>query len=70
MLSRNLRTAREARHWSRRELADRSGVHPNTIADIEAERNRNPAFDKVVLLARALEMDPETLWPVASREVA
>lgn len=63
MLSTNLKRFREAKHFSRQQLADASGVHPNTIADIENGRNRGPAYDKVTSLARALGVEAEELWP-------
>jgi transcriptional regulator with XRE-family HTH domain len=59
-----LRSARTAKGWTRLRLYMESGVHPNTIADIEHGRNQEPSFVKVVRLARALGMQPEDLCPV------
>lgn len=69
VLNENLKREREARGWSRGDLARKSGVHENTIADIERGRSRMPAHDKVVQLARALGMTPDELCPV-EREIA
>jgi transcriptional regulator with XRE-family HTH domain len=63
-LGAQLRSAREAKGWTRMRLYTESGVHPNTIADIEMGRNQEPSFVKVVRLARALDMDPMALCPV------
>jgi transcriptional regulator with XRE-family HTH domain len=60
----NLRAARAAKNWTRRRLYVESGVHENTISDIENARNQAPSFEKVVRLARALGMAPEELHPV------
>jgi transcriptional regulator with XRE-family HTH domain len=57
--------ARLAKRWTRVRLYAESGVHPNTISDIENARNQHPSFEKVVRLARALEMTPEDLCPVS-----
>jgi transcriptional regulator with XRE-family HTH domain len=65
MLSDNLRRYRAKRGWSRRELSRRSGVHINTITDIELDKSRVPAYDKLVRLAMALDVTPEQLMPVS-----
>lgn len=67
MLSTNLKRLREAKGMTRQQLAGASGVHPNTIADIENGRNRAPAYDKVKYLAHALGVDSEELWPTADQ---
>jgi transcriptional regulator with XRE-family HTH domain len=59
-----LREARQRKHWTRVRLFVESGVHFNTIADIENGRNQQPSFEKVVRLARALGLQPEQLCPV------
>jgi transcriptional regulator with XRE-family HTH domain len=65
MIAEQLRNARRAKGWTRVRLYAESGVHPNTIADIENARNRQPSFEKVVRLARALDLAPEQLHPVS-----
>jgi transcriptional regulator with XRE-family HTH domain len=67
-LGTQLRAAREAKGWTRLRLYMESGVHFNTISDIEHGRNREPSFVKVVRLARALDMDPLALCPVSDAE--
>ena len=64
MLSENLRRLREDKGWSQRQLADRAGVHKAVIADVEAGKTKIPAYDRLVRIARALGVDPETLCPV------
>lgn len=60
-----LRNARLDARLTLRELSELSGVDPRTISDIEHGRNRAPAYEKVVRLALALQMNPQELWPVA-----
>lgn len=67
MIAERLKAARESKGWSRRDLSTKSGVHYATVADIEEGRNRQPSYEKVVLLARALDIQPEELCPVPER---
>jgi transcriptional regulator with XRE-family HTH domain len=65
MIAQQLKHARRTRGWTRARLCAESGVHPNTIADIEHGRNRRPSFETVFRLARALGFPPEQLYPIA-----
>jgi transcriptional regulator with XRE-family HTH domain len=47
---------REAKEWSRRELAQRSGVSYDYIVKIEDGNRKDPGFSKARRLARALQV--------------
>jgi transcriptional regulator with XRE-family HTH domain len=53
-LGKYLRSAREARGWSARDLAERSGVPDSTIVRIEQGIIASPRPDKLSKIARAL----------------
>jgi transcriptional regulator with XRE-family HTH domain len=53
-IAENLFRARKTKRWTRKQLQAESGVHMNTIADIENGRNQEPSVFKVVNLAKAL----------------
>ena len=55
-LGKYLRAEREARGWSARDLAERSGVPDSTIVRIESGFIATPRPDKLSKLARALEL--------------
>jgi transcriptional regulator with XRE-family HTH domain len=56
-----LKASREDLDVSRAELADRLGWKPQQIADLEIGRRIVRASD-VILIAKALKLDPETLF--------
>lgn len=62
----NLRTARLAKNISQAQLAELAGVDQTTISGIEVGRNQNPSWETAVRLARALDLNPEDLFPVPS----
>jgi DNA-binding XRE family transcriptional regulator len=67
----NLRARRKELRLTQVELAARAGVTQAVITDLETGRNRNPSWQIVGKLARALKIDPSELFPVAPRsEVA
>jgi transcriptional regulator with XRE-family HTH domain len=55
-----LRELREARVLSQRDLAERAGVSPKTILDIEQSRIR-PQPGTIRKIAAALDMEPSAL---------
>jgi transcriptional regulator with XRE-family HTH domain len=57
-----LRRLREVRGLSRRQLARKSGVRRRTIAAIERGRY-TPALDELDAIAKAVDVEPETLTP-------
>ena len=61
-----LRHARVNARLTLKELSDLCDVDPLTISDIEHARNSAPAYDKVVVLANALRLKPEQLWPAST----
>ncbi len=69
MVGKRLRKARMAAGLSQTQLAERAGVNRNIVTDLENGKARIPAFDKLVLLARALDVQPEYLCPVPQRKV-
>jgi transcriptional regulator with XRE-family HTH domain len=64
MLGRRLKTARQRAGLTQRGLADAAGVRVGVVQDVENGYTRVPAFDKLVRLARALDVDPLWLCPV------
>lgn len=61
-----IREAREARRWTRAELANRIGVTPRVLADIEHGR-REPRARELFALAEALDAPVERLYPTLRR---
>ena len=59
-LGRTVRAARQARSWTRRELAQRSGVSERFLAEIENGRG-NPSLARLFDLAVSLDTTPEGL---------
>jgi transcriptional regulator with XRE-family HTH domain len=53
-----LRELRESLNWTRDVLAERSGVAPNTVRDIE-QGLRRPTWETVLSLASALQVGVE-----------
>lgn len=51
-----LRTQREAKGMSQKELGEKSGIHSNTIARLE-RGEQEPAWPLVLALAKALAVD-------------
>jgi transcriptional regulator with XRE-family HTH domain len=63
-----LREIRKAKGFTQEELAALSGVDQATISNLEVERVKNPSWQIVARLARALDVSPEELFPVAEPE--
>lgn len=60
-----LRKLRRVAGLSQEELASKSGVDLAVISKLERGLRRAPAYETVVRLARALNLEPEELEPVA-----
>ncbi len=62
-----LKTARQIARLTQRELAMKSGVHVSTISLLESDRREygKVAYEDIVRLARALNVDPEEFFPVS-----
>jgi transcriptional regulator with XRE-family HTH domain len=56
-----LQRLRERRFWSREELGEKSGVHPDHIGRIERGDTKSPRMATIRALARGLEVDPSQL---------
>jgi len=56
----NLRAVRTRRLLTQEELAERAGVSPSTVVNIERD-NREPHFRTIRKLAQALDADPTEL---------
>jgi len=63
-----LREIRKARGITQEELAAKSGVDQATISNLEVERVKNPSWQIVARLARALDVSPDDLFPVRDIE--
>lgn len=55
-ISERLKAARSAKGWTQADLARQSGVSRQTIAQVETDRNKKP--EKLMELAKALEVSP------------
>lgn len=64
-----VRELRAAAELSQAELADRAGVHINTIKMLESGRG-NATTDTIESLARALKCGPADLWTKPRRKSA
>lgn len=60
----DLITARRIRGFTQQALADAALVHVTYISKLERGVLHQPSFDKAVRIARALNLQPEELWPV------
>jgi len=56
-----LRTARERRGWSGRELSRRAGVSLSTISYIEHGHHAT-TFDVMMRVCHAMRLDPREIW--------
>jgi DNA-binding Xre family transcriptional regulator len=54
--ARRLRSAREARGWSIKEVAEAASLDPSTLANLERAEVQQPAFESLVKLAEVLEL--------------
>jgi transcriptional regulator with XRE-family HTH domain len=59
-IGKKVREIRTRRLLTQEELADKAGVSPSTIANIETD-NREPHFRTIRKLAKALDVDPTEL---------
>jgi transcriptional regulator with XRE-family HTH domain len=64
MLSKRLRRAREKAGLTQAQLADKADVKMTVISDIERGKTSVPAYDKLVRIACALDLQPHQLYPV------
>lgn len=63
-----LKTARRIARLTQRELADRAGVDPALISRLEKNGGRRrPSYEAIVKIARALNLAPDELFPVAEK---
>lgn len=54
LLGKRITAAREARRWTRSDLARKAGVDPSYVTRIEEAHYKRPSVDKVAAIARAL----------------
>jgi transcriptional regulator with XRE-family HTH domain len=66
----NLRTARRLKDITQAQLADQSGVDQRTISDIERGANRNPSWETVARIAKALGVEPAEIFPIPNTDDA
>ncbi len=60
-LASKLRSARERKGWSQRQLADAAGVSQGAVNGIETGRRLRPTADVMCKLARAMGVKVESL---------
>jgi len=61
MLKENLQKIRRIKAWSRQELAEKAGINPSTIFNIETGRCKNPGHLTLMGIAKALDVTIEIL---------
>ena len=66
----NLEEIRNQKGISQTDLDERAGLSRGTTNDIERGRNKRPAYETVVRLARALEVQPEEIFPINNEPAA
>lgn len=59
-----LKAARERKKWTQEQLAEASGVTQGTISLLELGRTQTPTWDVVARLCKALDVEPEDVFPV------
>ena len=59
-----LKEIRESQRLDQTELDALAGLTRGTVSDIERGKNKNPSWQIVSSLAKALNMPPEELFPV------
>jgi len=65
-----LRDIRKQKGLTQEELSELSGVDQATISNLEIERVKNPGWQIVARLAKALDVPPEQLFPVSDNTAA
>lgn len=66
----NLKELREKKNLTQEQLEALSGVDKSTISVLETRPGRRPSFETAVRLAKALNVRPEDLFPVADGSAA
>lgn len=61
----DLKVARQIAGLTQVELADRAGVDAALISRLEKGGRRRPSYEAIVRIARALNLNPDQLFPVA-----
>lgn len=64
----DLKVARQIAGLTQAQLADRAGVDAALISRLEKGGRRRPSYEAIVRIARALNLAPDQLFPVAARE--
>jgi transcriptional regulator with XRE-family HTH domain len=60
-----LKTALKIARLTQLELAERAGVDPAVISRLVSGKQRRPGYETSVRIARALNLAPDELFPVA-----
>lgn len=60
----NLKVARKIARLTQRQLAERAGVDHSLISRLERGDRKTASYEAVVRLARALNIEPNELFPV------
>lgn len=59
-----LKKYRKVARLTQQQLADKAGVDATIISRLERGERQTASFETIVLLARALNLEPEELQPV------
>lgn len=70
MVGKRLKKMRLAAGLSRTELATGAGVGVHIVRDLEDGKARSTSYENLILLARALDVDPDTLCPVPVKQAS
>ncbi len=65
-----LKTARALKGITQEKLAALSGIDQTTISAIECGKNKNPSWETVSRIAKALGVPPEEIFPVKNNTAA
>jgi len=60
-----LRLARQVAGLTQQQLAQKAGVDPALISRLEKGGRSRPSYEAIVRIARALNLAPDELFPVA-----
>jgi len=67
IITTRIRALRTERGWSQERLAEECGLARTTLSDIE-NGNRRPRIDTCQIIAEALEVTVDELWPKGEEE--
>lgn len=60
----NLELARKIKGFTQTDLDEAAGLTRGTVSDIERGKNKNPSWETVAKIAKAIGVSPEDLFPI------